>query len=534
MTRLATKLVSPTLLAIALLSIVDVRNSAHAEILPTKGTFGGVYHRDRWGVGHFGFFLVHPNLDRVLRKYDRKRVRLEVTQGRQPFNPGPAIILEIGKVSPLAESPLKIQTIPIPTSPGPSMPFQLLCRLKNTSKNPLQFRNESVVLRIRHRVKVEKPDEPSFLNKAYTRGQLAVRELTVQMNQCFVKTSDGRFSNLSSAHGATIGPGQVFPLAVMFDKGLPAGRYEIESWAIAKTHDWRKQVVPCVTWLRFDVPRRRRDAAKARDHAAAKPPLSVTAKSIRTLKDGYEATVTLGTPKGVRRRIPHYHGAVAGRLRGFDARGNEIPLYVKHRDTGNWRLRDVPGHGIRVQAPFRKLSRFAPAGIAKLSLELLTDQGVETYILSDKFTDKHIAPEVRFGPIVEGVKLRLRPASEKFKSGEPLQFHLQVANVRHKSVVWRRPVDWIGENISIEIDGKPVAPGEHAAEYIGGWAADSTCRDPQEATITLPKSLKISKGKHAIRYAIRSDGGTYLNANNVEVPILRGKLVSNVATFVVE
>jgi hypothetical protein len=522
----------PAVVAIVLVTTLALGNAAFAEILPTKGTFDGAYHRDRWGMGHFRFFIVHPRLDPALRKYDGKRIRLQVTKGRQPFNPGPAIILEIGRIDALAESPLKIETIPIPAKPGPSAPFQLLCRLKNTSKSPLQLRNESVVLRIRHREKVEKSDEPSFLSKAYTRGQLAVREQTVQMNQCFVKTSDGQFSNLSSAHSATIGPGEVFPLAVVFDKGLPAGEYEIESWATAKTHDWRKQVDPCVTWLKFDVTRG--EAAKARHHIPPKPPLSITAKSVRTLKDGYEAAVTLGNPKGVRRRIPHYRGAVAGRLRGFDARGNEIPLYVKHLDTGIWRLRDIPGHGIHVQVPFRKLSRFALAGIAKLSLEILTDQGVETYILSDKFADKHVAPDVPFGPTIDGVKLRLRAAREKFKVGEPLQFHLQAVNVDRKVVVWRIPVNWVGKNVVIEIDGKPIKQDDRDARYIAGWAADWTCKYPRERTIRLSDSLKVSKGKHMIRYAIRSEGGTYNNSNKIEVPMLRGKLISNNATFVVD
>ncbi|MCH8830660.1 MAG: hypothetical protein IID45_13875 [Planctomycetes bacterium] len=521
---------------VVLFLVVLTESAVVAEIIPTTGTFDGVYHRDRWGVGHFSFFLVHPDLHAKLNKYRGKRIRLRVTKGDQPVNPGPAIILAVSKISRLADSSVRIHVDIIPPNPAPSTPFQMVFRLENTSDRSIHVRNSDVMIHIRHLRKTDQPNKPSFLIKAYTRGQLSVVETSEQMSQSLVRALGDSHTNLSSAHYLTIEPGEAFPLAIISDKGFLSGGYEIQASVTAMTHDRRKQVPRCVVWKRFDVARKNRGATEKRNADKDNLPLVVLKKSVSTLLDGYRATMMLKPRSAKHRRIVRCKTECSGRLRAFDAKGKEISLEVhqpfyRTGQPGPWRLRSVPPGGIPVRISFRKKSRFETAKIVKLSLDLLTDRGLESFVLSEKFKDTHVLPAVPFGTPTDGVKLRIRPARQSFKAGEPLRFHMQAVNVSRKNVVWWMPSNRLGKHILIEIDGKPIRQPQRKADGVSGWAADWTCKIPKESSVTLPPTTKIAKGKHTIRYTIISDGGNYKNANDVLVPLLRGRLASNLATF---
>ena len=66
-----------------------------AEIVPTSGTAEGIYHQDRWGVGHFDYFIVDPGLHAKLHPYEGRRIRFKITKAEQPMNPGPGILLAL-------------------------------------------------------------------------------------------------------------------------------------------------------------------------------------------------------------------------------------------------------------------------------------------------------------------------------------------------------------------------------------------------------------------------------------------------------
>src|SRR5688500_10889557 len=95
---------------LAVLPIIAVAaSSLSAECLPSEGVFEGYYHRDRWGVGHFNYFLVHPDLHAQLSAFEGDPIRLVVTKAIQPENPGDSMIHEIGAITPLPKSPLQIR-----------------------------------------------------------------------------------------------------------------------------------------------------------------------------------------------------------------------------------------------------------------------------------------------------------------------------------------------------------------------------------------------------------------------------------------
>ncbi len=507
---------------------------ATGEDLPTRGTFEGVYHRDRWGVGHISFFIVDPGLHNQLAKYDRRRIRLTVTKGEQPMNPGPAIIQAVTDIALVPDPPLQIGLRTIPDTLGPSTQFQMICELKNRTKSPLWVHNTSVLLRLRHPYKTDKPDEPSLLVRGYTRGQLAVGANQVQMYQRLVKTSTGGYSNLAGNNRVLVPPGDVFPLVVLFDQGLPSGEYEVGASARGRSKEWGDELPQSTEWMAFDV--RKTEARKT----SATAQLNIAEKSITNLPDSYHLSVRLFSKKNEDRRIARCgeekNARCVGRLLALASDGSEIPLKVEQagQEEDPCRLVGVPEEGVNIQISFRQETRFPSKGIRRLLLDVLTDKGIESFVVADSLEDVHVPPLPPFGKPEDGVNLRARPAKPVFAGDEQLAFHLQAMNVSGKPICWWIPCDWIGENVVVKIDGQRVTLPKSKAEFIGGWAATWTCKQPEERTIKLPEDIRLKRGEHTFEYTIRSKGGTYKNANNKSVPIVRGKIVSNKVGFKIQ
>ena len=172
---------------------------------------------------------------------------------------------------------------------------------------------------------------------------------------------------------------------------------------------------------------------------------------------------------------------------------------------------------------------------------MLTERGVETFVLSEQFEDAAVPELPPFGPELDGVKLRARAAKRAFRHDEPIRFYLQAVNVSGEPVCWWQPVNRIsnsvaeavGENIGIAIDGEPIELPERKAEYIGGWAGKHTVAEPREWRVTLP-DVGLKAGRHTFRYSITSGEGTYKNANGKLIPLLNGTLTSNTVEFTIE
>ncbi len=196
-------------------------------------------------------------------------------------------------------------------------------------------------------------------------------------------------------------------------------------------------------------------------------------------------------------------------------------------------LLDLPGTGVAITGRFRKQSRFAPP-VTQIVLSVLTDSGIETVTAFKDFNDSDVAPPTAFGPPTDGVKMRIRPAKAVFKEGEPLRFHLEAINVAGSPVCWWRPFNGLGENVVIEIDTARMKQPESRAECCDGWAAEWTCGSPVEWSVTLPEGVALGKGSHTLRYTIVSEGGKYKNANEQMIPLVCGRITSEMARFAVE
>ena len=131
------------------LLIVAVGTSGYAETLPTKGTFRGVYHVNRAGVGRFKFFIISKALKKQMDPYEGKYIELEVLKARQPINPGPAIVDEVGKVTRLPDPPLalKLQAVTPATEAG--KPIDVLYSLENIGKKDVTINANDLQIGVR-------------------------------------------------------------------------------------------------------------------------------------------------------------------------------------------------------------------------------------------------------------------------------------------------------------------------------------------------------------------------------------------------
>jgi hypothetical protein len=537
------KMLVKVVVLFALSAAVLGLQGARGEMLPSSGTFEGTYHRDRWGVGRFKYFVVDPDLHEVLAPFEGWPIRLVVNRAVQ-IGRGSSAILEIGEVTALDRSPLEVKVRTIPEAVTDAGPFQFVIELVNHSPQAIAVRNESVMLKVRHQPEVKGGDEPSALFKKYSHAQLSVKSVhSVQMYQSFVKTAARRYANLSRGVNIHISAGGSFPLAVLFEDGLSAGEYEIEvSGRCREDKTWHR---PSMVWTNLEVGPQRKEEAERPGQ------LRLVRKAIKVGWVNYPFEFVVAPPEGEARQLVGFGNVEAegwtGRVSALDAEGAAIPLeahavYATRHYPHAWQLFEIPEDGLRLRGTFRKASYFSQQSVARVVVDVLTERGVETFVLSEQFEDAAVPALPPFGTELDGVKLRARAARRTFRHDEPIRFYLQAVNVSGEPVVWWKPVNRIssstaeavGENIGIAIDGEPIELPERKAEYIGGWARKYPPGHVKEWRVILPESIDLGPGKHTFSYSITSGEGTYTNASGKLIPLLNGTLTSNTVKFMIE
>ena len=545
-------------LVVALVVCVSIQRPAVGESLPTSGTFEGVYHQDRWGVGHFGFFIVHPALHAKLAPFDGKLVRLKVTGGTQPMNPGPAVMLGVDEITELPRPPLDIRFRTRPSEVRAGQPFQLIVELTNRSTDGAVLSPGGVFSAIRqpYLQPAQKPNDPSHWFKEYTVGQLSTGGKRIQMHGMVGyrgrQTFQGRV-NLNGRGGRLLLlPGASWAWVAWFPKGLSANDAELNvhlSYALTNSTaplGSRTSQGQFELWHHFDVSK----AAGGGPAPEDEPRLVVSDVELPDGKDGWtDLQFNLSPAKGKAVRVPGTINRVTGqvdaekyahiaRLEGIAADGSQVELEglrLPDRGTANGiaQLVELPETGAPIRGRFRKVSRFAPA-LRQVVLRVMTDQGIVSVALAKDFKDKDVSVLPPFGPTIDGVEMRIRPAKEVFKVGEPLVFHVQARNVSGKPVCWWKPSNGLGENVIVEIDGRRIEQPDRKAKFIVGWSAKWTCKYPDERTVKLPDTVWLAKGRHTLRYINISHGGKRKNVNNEIIPIVRGRIQSNKVAFSVE
>ena len=536
--------------------------AAGADLAPTSGTFTGYYHRDRLGVGHFGSFYVAPELHEKLAKHEGKLIRVEIVKAEQPMNPGYAIILAVGRIEELPQPPLKftIKTRPSPVIEG--QPFEVLLQVSDTrhvgaEPNPDGLVPEGILVSFRQPSAQPGPDpnKPSWLFRGYTTRQLAIDAHGGQVEASIWPFPGGRPNLTTSSGRLELLPGNSWTWVLSFSAGVARADGEVHAAArylIAgeTPGEHERTVTPIEAWQH--VPVRPAPATRPSSVPAGRILRLGEVKLSFTDEDGWSnLKFTLLPAAGKKVRVP---GAVnvldgtvfpdtyanIGRLEAFQAEGTPVTLQIRRTpdenlpNTARQRFVDLPEPGVVITARFRKDSGFAPE-ITRLSVSFVTEEGVETLTVSENYRDLDVTPAMPFGPVTDGVKMRIRPVGTTFKAGTALTFYVQAVNTSGKPVCWWKSSGGDGENTIVEIDGKQLLQLPLAkAKYIGGWAAQWTTKNPQDWTVMLPEPVPLTKGRHTLRYTIVSKGGTHMNANQQPIPMVDGQIVSNEAVFLVE
>jgi hypothetical protein len=520
-------LILPAVLVLIFGYLVFTGTRAYAEIMPGSGTFEGIYHQDRWGVGHFSYLHVAPALHEKLAKYEGKRIRIKTPEIIQYENPGPGFIMKIDEITELPELPYKLQIRTIPEIPAPNEPFQLVCDVYNCTNETIVPSGGTPLFSVFKPWPVKNPNEPNMFFKDYTAGQLAVEENSFQIYPYFMSPGEiegNRYvmGRITHQGPVSIPPGGFLPYVLILDNGLDAGEYEFSASArfvINKTSPEAK------IWKKFDV---KKDAPK---NIKPEPRLAVADKSFEIKDEWCGMNIMLASAKGasckVVRKKDRDRAASCGKLYGLDDNGNIIELVVKpdYKDCER-EITEVSENGVLVRADFRAESRFYQGPIKKLVLSLLTDNGVEDVVLDNSFKDLLWVEPPPFGEESNGLKLRMRPAKKKFGAKDELFFYFQLANVSGKPAILQGP------QVELEIDGVIHKIGNVTGNYGHGWAREYERYRPEEWTLKLPLGdTRSIGGAHTLKYTEISNAGFFTNANGKQIPLFVGRLSSSVIRF---
>ena len=494
---------------VVLLALVG---SARAELLPTTGTFKGIYHQDRFGGRHFLFFNIPANLYDAFDKHDGKYIEMDVLKGEQPMVPGNVNIKSIGAVKELTPPDITLTARVAPASPAAGAPFQVIVRARNTGDKPVGFGPGGRIL-----------FRSSPLLDVSVAGAGQLRNLVESVPWRRHHILGHPVDHVSKID---LAPGERMTWALSMDQGIPAGQYEIEAGLELEDHDER---TPVATWASLDV------GAVAAEENLKRTTLSLTHSPFKTGSEWVSVQLHLTNEEGANARaIPQCvdHGKVplwAGRLHGYTAEGVEVPLtfdypldYAKGPPEGAWRPTPIPREGLKMTMTFRAASWFQPAPIKTLTCDILTDRGLETFTITDAFDDRLFRPLPPFGEIKQGVKCRFRAQKQTYTQNEPIRLYWQVANVDQVPVMCRSKDGW-----QVKIDGKRIKTARNA-HRLWGWATEQGPYPPDEYFLDL-KDVTLPPGRHSVQLVCKGSGWhAYRNANGAEIPVFKGSLVSNV------
>ena len=370
----------------ALCAMGGAATNALAEILPRQGTFEGVYHRDRWGVGRFDFFLVNPRLHEQLKAFEGKNISLEVKHAEQRINPGPAMIQEIGEIRELPHSPLEIKlTLNYRRSPDDGL-VEIVCYLRNREHKPLCASID--VLTVFSPREVDEPDKPAFHFPVYSRRQMSATsgEGVQWLNGHFVMLQvwNGR-PNLEYGRQVQLQSGEESPYIARLR--LAPGEYEVRVKGISEIDG--KRLKPTCAWFRLDIPDKLPVGPEPEPRDLPEADLQlVDVEYLPPTQFAERASLsfTIRAARGAQRSLVActrgQEPLLAGLMHAFDVDGKELPLEVYPGDDCSnrgeaWQLAPVTRRGISTTVSF-KCSNGSPKSF---KLEIVTERGLAEFSL---------------------------------------------------------------------------------------------------------------------------------------------------------
>lgn len=506
--------------AAAWIALALVAGPLPAETIPHRGPTSGIFHVDRWGGARIGCYEVHPDLQPKLAAYRMKWVRAQVRACAEDLDRELPLATDIADVVPLDTNGLKADVRVFPPRPSAGERFQVVVLVENGGAEAVTLPLNAVTSQLWRPLPT--PTRPRRPNQARPRYLFPSGGLSVRTYP-------------ESGRAVRIGPGERFPFVFVLDLGLEAGAYELVAWVSVEASGHSIPSEPARVELDVVPWKEQRPPKEA----------CLLRHVLRPIEDGYEFRGRVATGlfrEGAPTLDYEGDGIAVAHVRAFDRDGGEIELQrlafapVVREDAAEWRLREPPPEGVVTLERFRVRSRFAERPVDRLLVELITGEGMVSLPLPP-FRDTHFREPPPFGPETAGVRIRIRPAAARFRSGETLRFYWQAVAATDKPVAWCQP--WgrygsYGQGTEVLIDRKWLVSPSDEATYWGGWAAAHMLSTPDESWFTLPEDDVPAPGTHTLTYVITSHGGTRQNANGRPVGLIDGRLESNRVTFTVE
>ena len=510
-------------LAAILLSLLVVFHGipGHAEILPTHGTFRGLYHVNRAGVGRFIFFIISKALKGQMAPYDGKYVEVEILKARQPFNPGPAIVDKIGKVTRLPDPPLTLQLQTVFPGARGGKTIDVIYSLTNVGKKDTTINANDLQIGVRRYSRSENDEaQDDFFQTGYTRRQLGFGGSLSQRWNFIFPPAPGKSTHFNTGM-VLLRPGETAPF-VLHGMDFKPGQYELAFMgAFRRT---KNDLVPVMAVQSLDVPlpqhkRIRDELLDAR--------VQVTHDREWLIVDGRifgkpEAGVALFTlPDGARHFLP-------GLLQCYSSSGDRISARLDwQQPNGPWRRILVDREGVPFKFRVRRTYHFSRKRIAKIGFWTVTDRGIEKLTLADGLPKLPQRPLPPWGKTEQGCRLRVQMAGESFRAREPVRFFFQAeSNDKNADIVW---IDRGNResHVVVTVDGKK-------ARTVTGISDGIVYSFPFQREIKLSSVYKVLPGKHRLQLSVRGDPGTYTNLFGRKSRKFGGTLVSNVVEFEVQ
>ncbi len=503
----------------------NLEATAGIRFMPPGASIEGFFHKDRFGSGSIGGYPLDPKLLPRLKPYEGQYIKVVVNKSTQFINPGPLFLIELGKIERVEREwlPLEMRCrIASPSAPA-NAPLQLLLEIHNKGAKPIQIDPKSCRVLIKWPTKRSTPLDKEYIKRNYfwLNGvqSLYLTELPNLVNTIIAPTHDILEGNsvyqplpsfvlghrMHESGPIRVEPGQSAPLVIMLGEGLPKGPYELQvNYPAAKPG-----------WFLFDLP----SAENERVHAVPSN-LKLITEKIQTEGEWTALQLRLTNPrpdkerknpKWASRTIPQCdlakHGQLwAGHLRGYTKEGHEVQLSYdelagmatpssrpdrRPRPTQEWTVVAIPKNGLQTTIRFRTRSYFSDAPLTRITCDLLTDRGLETFTLTDTFEDSAFQVPPPLGEMDNGLAVRIRTARKSYRPDQPLRAILQIVNQAGKRQCLQRE-----SLFNILIDGKNV--GSLHNYFIVGWTESEDINTPIELAVDV-KPQDLAPGEHTLQ-----------------------------------
>lgn len=511
----------PLPLLLSLLMTIVRCPAAQAEVLPTKGTFRGIYSVNQAGVARFRFFIIPKAMKPRLAPYVGRYIELEVVKASQRINPGPAIVEKIGAVRALAPPPIRVDIRTVAPGSAGAGSFDIVYTLKNLARHPIELNGRGDVgAYISGPLRPHEAGEPDLLYRTgYTREQLSAPYIAQPSRSFMAPLAPGE-PNHSYAHRVRLLPGESVPF-VWHSLKLPPGEYEI---VVNVTHRPAPRANPAEGIpARVTAPLR----VPLIDPTRRTPsPLRLLAKVTRQeewLRFDVRLVNTADEPRHVFvRQAPHGLVSLPALLQFTDAAGKLVPVTLGAQSPrGPWVRRRVDSDGLRFQFRARQRNFFSTAPIARIELWTVTEAGLDKLLLADRVPPGPPVDLPPWGKTLNGCACRIRLAKRQFGRREPIRLFLQAkSDGSHADIFWMDEGKF-RSRLRVLVDGKPV-------RVAGSQVSDGHVHDfPFQGELTLVREHGAAAGVHLLQIQMTGDPGTYVNLRGEKLRKFRGTLVSN-------